>query len=130
MDRRAWLAAGFSFLQPGLGHLYLRAYRRAVTWFLVWAAVTAALVDLPTPEPTLSGLVAAATQLFAALGGLDLIPSLVISAVTAFAMVDAFRLAEARMRTDDDTPRCPSCGKELDGDLDFCPWCTADLSGE
>ncbi|MFC7177127.1 hypothetical protein [Halosegnis marinus] len=69
MDRRAWLAAGFSFLQPGLGHLYLRAYRRAVTWFLVWAAVTAALVDLPTPEPTLSGLVAAATQLFAALGG-------------------------------------------------------------
>ncbi|MFC7177128.1 DUF7575 domain-containing protein [Halosegnis marinus] len=50
--------------------------------------------------------------------------------MTAFAMVDAFRLAEARMRTDDDTPRCPSCGKELDGDLDFCPWCTADLSGE
>ncbi|SDX64389.1 DUF7575 domain-containing protein [Halobellus clavatus] len=22
---------------------------------------------------------------------------------------------------------CPSCGKELDPDLDFCPWCTARL---
>lgn len=129
MDRRAWLAAGFSFLQPGLGHLYLRAYRRAVTWFLVWAAVVATLVDIPAPDPTLSGVLAAATGLFAALGGLALLPSLVVSAVTAFAMVDAFRLADSRV-PDDDTPRCPACGRERDTDLDFCPWCTADLSDQ
>jgi hypothetical protein len=115
-----------SFLQPGLGHAYLRAWRRAVTWFLVWAAVTAALVELPSPSLTVEGLLRAARQLFGALGGLELVPSLVLSAVTAFAMVDAFRMAD-EPELDDGTPRCPDCGKEIDEDLDFCPWCTAEL---
>jgi len=128
VNRRAWIAALLSFLQPGLGHAYLRAWRRAVTWFLVWAAVTATFVELPSPSLTVEGLRQTATQLFAALGGLDLVPSLVLSAVTAFAMVDAFRLA-AEPTTDDTTARCPECGKETDEDLDFCPWCTAELDG-
>jgi len=126
VNRRAWIAALLSFLQPGLGHAYLRAWRRAVTWFLVWAAVTAALVELPSPSLTVEGLRRAATQLFAGLGGLGLVPSLVLSAVTAFAMVDAFWLAE-RPEPRDGTPRCPDCGKEIDEDIDFCPWCTAEL---
>lgn len=128
MDYRPWIAALLSFLQPGLGHAYIRAYRRGVTWFLVWAAVTAAFVDIGVPELTVDAVLAALTRLFTALGGLGLVPSMVVAAVTAFAMVDAYRLAQGPVGADpEDGPRCPACGKELDEELEFCPWCTTEL---
>jgi hypothetical protein len=130
VDHRPWVAAVLSFLQPGLGHVYLRAWTRAVSWFLAWLAVVVALVDVPVPALTVEDLLATASQLFVAVGGLELLPSLLLAAVTAFAMVDAYRLGDARGRPDADGPTCPACGKELDEELDFCPWCTTELEWE
>lgn len=127
MNYRPWVAALLSFLQPGLGHAYLRAWTRGVSWFLAWLVAVVVLVDLPAPTLTVDGLLATATSLFGAVGGLDLIPSLLLAAVTAFAMVDAYRVGEARGRRAATGPTCPACGKELDQELDFCPWCTTEL---
>jgi hypothetical protein len=119
-----------SFLQPGLGHVYLRAWTRAVSWFLVWFVAVVVLVDLPNAALTVDGLLTTASQLFTAVGGLDLLPSLLLAAVTAFAMVDAYRLGEHRGRGEVEGPTCPTCGEALDEDLDFCPWCTTELEWE
>ncbi len=31
--KRPWLAALFAFVYPGLGHIYLRQWLRAILWF-------------------------------------------------------------------------------------------------
>jgi hypothetical protein len=47
--------------------------------------------------------------------------------VIAGSVGDAYVLARQGPSTDGH--RCPSCGKELDEDLDFCHWCTQRLDG-
>jgi hypothetical protein len=101
-----------------------------VSWFLAWLVAVVVLVDLPDATLTVDGLLTTASRLFAAVGALDLLPSLLLAAVTAFAMVDAYRLGEGRGRADAEGPTCPACGKELDEELDFCPWCTTELEWE
>ncbi|MFA1610111.1 DUF7575 domain-containing protein [Halobellus rubicundus] len=152
--KRPWLAALLGTLATGLGHFYLRRWRRGLGWFL--AAVVTSLVFVPAD---------AAQALLT--GGGDpsaLFPMFVVGVAS---VADAYVLArasqrEARSRTGEPTPddaadaesgdarsaatpsgvpgvggtvgeeptdggTCPNCGKELDPDLDFCPWCTTRL---
>jgi len=127
VNRRGLIAGVLGFLYPGLGHAYLRAWIRAVAWFGL-AVVTAALV---VPD--------AAYQAFEARGMQGLLDAsdsfgsrvtLSLLAVRLFSVVDAYVLAvkqSSPATAESDAATCPSCGKELDEDLDFCPWCTQRL---
>lgn len=134
---RPWLAAVLAVLVAGLGHAYLRRWRRALLWFVAILGAGAALsavVAQPAPtSPADFPLVV-------------LVPLLVLYGVSA---ADAFRLARTSARRtaagavgtgsdvangpldrpdSDGTPDvCPNCGKEVDPDLDFCTWCTERL---
>jgi hypothetical protein len=152
--KRPWLAALLGTLATGLGHFYLRRWKRGLGWVAVAIAVSALLV----PPEAARALVS---------GGGDVATLAPLLAVGVASVADAYVLArmqqrEPRDRTGDgastdplsesaaesrsrdgngdgaavgrtsgsaDT-ECPECGKELDPDLDFCPWCTARLGGE
>lgn len=126
---RPWLAAFLALLVAGLGHAYLRRWRRAFMWF-GWIfgtglLLTAFFADSATADPVV------------------LAPEILLPLVVLFLMsaVDAFRLGRADRRphspqesqpTTDEAPSdaglaCPYCGKEIDPDLDFCSWCTERL---
>ncbi|MBB6645693.1 DUF7575 domain-containing protein [Halobellus ruber] len=110
----------------GVGHLYLRRWRRAVTWFAVVVGATAALL-VAFVLPGMGGL--GDPSAVAAIEPSSL-PNVVVWPVFALLLLstlDAHRLANAPPVTGGDHPACPSCGKELDRELDFCPWCTAEL---
>lgn len=130
LRRRRVLAALLSFLQPGLGHLYLRAWLRALLWFGLWAATLVAVAAAPV-DPSLPEVLATAVGLFAAVGGLSPAVAATVVVVSVFCTVDAYWLAarETRRRVDEGV-RCPRCDRELDPALDFCHWCTARVGGE
>lgn len=117
----------FAFLYPGLGHLYLRAWLRAIGWFVLAIAAAALVV----PESAVvayqqGGLEAlyAASQDF----GTDVFVSLL--GIRLLNVVDAYLTAVRQRQSAEaavEANTCPSCGKELDPDLDFCPWCTTRL---
>lgn len=144
--KRPWLAALLGTLATGLGHFYLRRWKRGLGWFAVAVAVSALFVPPEAARALLSG------------SGGDVATLAPLLAVGAASVADAYVLArmsqrEARGRDDDGaaatseagdgstvvddvtpgtTPgpagtECPECGKELDPDLDFCPWCTTRL---
>lgn len=120
--KRPWLAALLGAVATGLGHLYLRRWRRAVGWLAVLFGVTALFVE---PE----ALNAMATG--EAFDPLAVAPTLVVGLLS---VLDAYVLARAQnevaRRTatpDEELVHCPNCGKEVDPDLDFCQWCTEEL---
>jgi len=111
----------------GVGHLYLRRWRRAAAWFAVVVGATVALIAAfvfpgmaGAGDP---GAVAAAVDP-ASLPGTVVWPVFALLLLSTF---DAHRVATATPTAGGDSPACPSCGKELDRDLEFCPWCTAEL---
>lgn len=122
---RRWLAVGLSVLQPGLGHAYLREWLRAVTWFLLW--VTAILVVAPLPDNPGPADVARYVTGSSAIDALSPVATVTLMAVVAVTAVDAYRHAATAGRPDTSEPTCPSCGKEVDPELDFCHWCSTDF---
>jgi len=105
----------------GVGHVYLREWRRAAAWFalVVGSALVlgAVFVDPGADPANLSP---------------ESIPETVtlpIAALLLPSMLDAYLVASRSTPDDEEStgPACPHCGKELDGDLDFCPWCTTRL---
>lgn len=147
--KRPWLAALLGTLATGLGHFYLRRWKRGIGWFA--AAVVVSAVFVP-PE--------AARALLEGSGG-DLGTLAPLLAVGVASVADAYVLARLHQQETHDgiestTPsspaaeetavtgggsaethttadvdaECPECGKELDPDLDFCPWCTTQLTGD
>lgn len=112
---RPWFAALTTLGLTGLGHCYLREWRRAGLWFGL--ALTAGL--LLVPEPALVALVESGTPP----GVRALLPVL---SIRLLATLDAYRLAGARRRHAVGV-HCPRCGKSLDMVLDFCPWCTEEF---
>ncbi|MFW6265435.1 MAG: DUF7575 domain-containing protein [Halanaeroarchaeum sp.] len=128
--RRPIIAGLLGFLYPGLGHIYLRAWLRAIAWFAL-ALVTAAMV-VPESAVTafqqtgIEGLISASRDF-----SMEVTGSLLV--VRVLNVVDAYltglrqeRAAERQITAE--TPTCPNCGGELDADIDFCPWCTTELS--
>nr|WP_272931369.1 zinc ribbon domain-containing protein [Halobacterium noricense] len=128
------------FVYPGLGHVYLRRWVRAVSWFVL-ALVTAALI---VPESAyqafqtdgIQGLMEA-SESFGVEVTLSLLVIRLLNVVDAYlvAVRDTASAVAERVPTpgsDDESAgeeaaTCPECGKELDSDLDFCPWCTTRL---
>ena len=150
-QKRPWLAAFLGTLATGLGHFYLRRWKRGLGWFA--AAVATSVLFVP-PE-------AARTLLDGGGDPATLAPVLIVGVAS---VADAYILARSRQRrsraadarraaaggedghgdvdgataetatstgekmTTDTDEKCPHCGKELDPDLDFCPWCTTRLT--
>jgi hypothetical protein len=124
--KRPWLAALLSVLYPGLGHVYLRLWGRALLWFLSIVTATALLVPPEVYPSTLS--VSAAMD---AARALPLTVSLTILLMTLLNVLDAYMMAKQGKTSGAEGPEgeatCPNCGKEVDEELDFCQWCTTEL---
>jgi hypothetical protein len=149
-SKRPWLAALLATLVTGLGHFYLRRWKRGLGWFAAALVVSALFVPPEAARALLSG------------SGGDLTTVAPLLAVGVASVADAYVLARMRQREIRDRAdvgaasesgpgngstvtagraaaeqvsasaeaACPECGKELDPDLDFCPWCTTRLGEE
>lgn len=125
---RAFVAAVLATIYPGLGHIYLRAWFRALAWF----GLTMLTVALVVPDSVVSTFEA---------GGLSALAeasrSLPTEALVALLSVRILNVVDAawlgmRPRSPSQAaegPTCPNCGRELDAELDFCHWCTTPLDG-
>ncbi|MFC6825782.1 DUF7575 domain-containing protein [Halopelagius fulvigenes] len=124
--KRPWLAALLATVATGLGHLYLRRWKRAFGWLAVLFAVTALFVD----PSTISALRAGSTVSPSAIA-----PVLIVGGLST---VDAYLLAHAQnaisritVTSNGRFTHCPNCRRELDAELDFCHWCaTNDIDPE
>lgn len=121
---RAAIAIGLSVLYPGLGHVYLREWLRAIAWFAI--AILAAMLVMPVEL-----VEATETEgLSVLLRTSEFLTFEAITALLAIRMlnaIDAAILALKPTTPEQPTNNCPNCGGELDDDLDFCPWCTRHL---
>jgi hypothetical protein len=143
--KRPWLAALLAFVYPGLGHVYLRLWGRALLWFVFVVASTMLLIPADTFPSTLS-----LTAMQEALQTIPLAVTLTVLGLTVLNVVDAYLMARRLGRgevgggipgfggdseptagvtatTEDGEQTCPNCGREVDADLDFCHWCTTEL---
>lgn len=126
--RRRLVAALLSFLQPGIGHVYLREWLRAVLWGTVWAGSLGLILTTAGIEISARNLLASAGGFFAVVEGFPVEAALAMFAVTLFATMDAYWLAAREDHRIHDPSLCPNCGKELDPTLEFCHWCTTQLT--
>lgn len=129
---RALIAAALATVYPGLGHVYLRSWFRAFTWFGL-SLLTAAVV---VPPAVVQGYVTAydtggLAALASASQTLPMEAVLAILAVRVLNVIDAawIGLAPRQPAATAEHRTCPNCGRELDDDLDFCHWCTTQVDG-
>jgi len=115
-------------LSPGLGHVYLREWFRALVWFALMFAATELLVPVPPvpAEVTIGSLFEAS---LAAAETVPLRSQIALFAITSLSMADAYWIATRgnRQAATDEGVTCPHCGREVDEDLTFCHWCTTRL---
>jgi len=124
-QKRPWLAAALAVLVPGVGHVYIRMWGRALGWFGLYFLATQFLVPETARPESLS-----LSALSDAAGAVPAGVTLLLTAITALNVVDAYlatRRHNRRRRPSSAAPTCPECGREVDGDLEFCHWCTASL---
>lgn len=130
--KRPWLAAVLSILYPGLGHLYLRSWLRAVVWFLL-ALMTASLV---LPESVANAYETGGFEaMVSAMQAVPLATMAPVLVVSGLCVLDAYVSARRDIAygvggSEPPENACPVCGKELDEELDFCPWCTTRIEWE
>ena len=115
-----------AIIYPGVGHLVLRAWRRAFAWFgisFLTAYVAILLSDVPVSELR---TVEDALEIQAMLPWQATAAILFVSVLN---VVDVYRVAtrDSPESEEPEGPTCPNCGGELDEELDFCPWCTERL---
>lgn len=128
--KRPLVAGIIAACWPGLGHVYLREWRRALVWQLMVAGMILIVVpaSVLTAEitPTVAGIQDLANQLTTEVSTFGMLTA---AAVYGFNVADA--MVHARMAIREQAARgknqCPECGKDLDPDLQFCHWCTARL---
>lgn len=126
--KRAIIAGLLGAVYPGLGHVYLREWVRAVAWFVL--AIVAVAIVLPQSVLETAGA-----------GGLDAViaasrdlPFAVVAVITAIRLlnaIDAIWLAlsaSSKVTGSQEGPTCENCGGELDPDLEFCPWCSTEIA--
>lgn len=108
--KRPWLAAGLTILVIGLGHVYLRRWARAFSWFGL--LVLSTLVFGPESGGQVSSW--------------SVVPIVLVSVSS---VIDAYMIAYHRTPQSQVTEaeRCPSCYRELDAELSFCGWCGTEL---
>ncbi|GAB3690663.1 hypothetical protein GCM10028857_27260 [Salinarchaeum chitinilyticum] len=120
--KRPWLAAALATLFTGLGHCYLRRWRRALGWIAGAVAVAVLFVDPGALEALATG------------GTVDPVAVAPVFVLGGLSAVDAYLLAHVQnaavrlsAATEGQRTHCPTCGKELDPMLEFCHWCTTEL---
>lgn len=133
---RPWLATVLAFVAAGLGHVYLREWRRAALWFVTILAsgvVFAVLFGDPASEEALTDPSVL----------LPLLVTYVFSAIDAYAIANRLNdeheagtpveASGASAVAEDSAAAtvgsCPHCGRDVDPELDFCTWCTEPLPG-
>ncbi|MFD1586913.1 DUF6677 family protein [Halorientalis brevis] len=123
--KRPWLAALLAFIHPGLGHVYLREWLRALLWFgLVLTTASFMVPEGIVPETV------TVDSLMQMSRALPVESVLALASITIMSMVDAYWMATQRNQQRERTEagaRCPNCGRDVDDDLDFCHWCTTEL---
>lgn len=120
--KRPWLAAFFAILVPGLGHVYLRSWLRAMLWF--WMVVLSFVLFVPE---ALVESVESLGDAVALSADLPMEAQLALLVVITFSAADAYWQANQEKQREEGH-RCPHCGRELDElDLEFCHWCTKPL---
>ena len=128
MTRRQAIIAGLlGAVYPGLGHVYLRAWLRAGSWFIL-AIVTVAIVLPPSMIEAASA--GGLDAIIAASRDLPMAVVLVITGIRLLNAIDAIWLAlsaSSKVAGSQEGPTCNQCGGELDPDLEFCPWCSTEL---
>ncbi|WIV68708.1 DUF7575 domain-containing protein [Natrialbaceae archaeon AArc-T1-2] len=125
---RALAAAGLSVFLPGAGHALLRDWIRALLFAGLF--VSSVVIFFPIAELSAAGSTADAMAVVEA--ETSTVNQLFVTFIVLFAAVDAaLRAVNVPPGTGGDTDgtSCPSCGKELDEDLEFCHWCTTRLGG-
>ena len=129
--KRPWLAAALSVLIPGLGHLYLRLWGRALLW--LGLSILASFLVFPSGALPSSASVDA---ILSASNALSPQATVLIFGVSMLCVIDAYMMAQRinnlltrtqRINDGESPRRCPNCGKELDPDIEFCHWCTTEL---
>lgn len=121
--RRPWLAAVLAVFVPGLGHVYLRSWARALGW--LWVVILSVVLFVPEQ------LVTCADSFYGTLALSSAFPreaQFAVVGAIALSAGDAYRQA-GRTNGRAVGRRCPHCGHELEGgaELDFCHWCTEPL---
>jgi hypothetical protein len=128
ITRRSIIASTLALVYPGLGHLYLRAWLRAIAWFVV-ALIAAAMV---MPESAYAAYEAEGfSGLLEASRNMPMEVILSMAVVRILNALDAYLTALQQTVTKPEPSgagTCPNCGKELDEELDFCPWCSVELA--
>jgi len=133
-QKRPWLAALLGLFYPGLGHVYLRKWFRALLWFGLTLTAAGVLIS----SEAFSG-VESFQGVFGAYDSLQLRTKLALFSIQLLGVFDAYLLGRrhnqqvdetATHQEDDQITNCPSCGREIDEDLDFCHWCTERLAPE
>lgn len=121
--KRPWLAAFLAIAVPGLGHVYLRSWFRALSWF--WMVILSFVLFVP--QELVDGITSFADAI-ALSATLPTEAEIALLVVITFSAADAYWQATRTTQHAVDH-RCPHCGHELDDlDLDFCHWCTESLS--
>lgn len=127
-QKRPWLAALLAIVYPGLGHVYLREWFRALLWFGL-AITTLSLLVPAAAMPATDGV-----SLQALLEASQRVPRearIALFGIVLLSVFDAYRLATLENRKAETAAggRCPHCGHDLEEgyDLEFCHWCTARL---
>ena len=126
---RPLLAVVLAFLYPGLGHVYLREWLRALVWFFLNVTSFALLMPENAVPETFGW-----SELVAAAESVPPEAALALAAITVFSMIDAYWMAK-RQTTETESEveegtTCPNCGRDVDPDLEFCHWCTERLNPE
>ena len=120
-ERRPLVAALLLFLQPGLGHLYLREWLRTVLWAGLWVGSLVVVADSAGLDLADPGALVAAVGFFTDPDALPVEVVLTALSVTAFATLDAYWLtARNNHRLQNRTGCCEECGERLDPSLEFC----------
>lgn len=126
---RPLLAAALAIVVPGLGHIYIRMWGRALLWFALYFLTMQFFVPDEAIVSSLSlGAVVEAVR------AVPLEAAVLVITVSVLNVVDAYLMAKQvnkrHNRAAGNVKTCPHCGKELDEDLDFCHWCTTELETE
>ncbi|WP_418282709.1 DUF7575 domain-containing protein [Halorubrum sp. DTA98] len=155
--RRPWLAVLLALVISGLGHAYLRRWGRALGWYVAITATLVFLVPDGAVDQLFAGTAPPLSEIAPALVVIvaSVVDAYVLAvrnnrryerqtaAATTSSSIGSGRTEDAeraalddRAATEDDASRtgepsavanCPSCGREVDPELDFCHWCTEEL---